>query len=451
MTDDLWIYAGSSKTTDAKDREPVEINVPAGNMFWADDQSGQNLDIQFAVNGKRSPSLPKEFTPKATLIPNTTEGTCNSLEVYVEGRGYTIIENIPTKSIKSPGDLKAAILTCPAMPQGQRTFMSPNDRGGDSDNEVITFLKSSNSLVLPDKLIGNVIHVDQVSEEVISALFDTLAENSILDSYKHLSDSNRDQNAVATMFSQTVEHGKAYAYYKGKYGQEAAKAYLKEFIVKGKFTVQRMSQWGGKLGIVFKGDRRNRTFLTGINYGLKGDKVQMVSSIIQASDDFKTANWANLRSRVSRSANPIKGSNAISFVFVASFDVYEFFTNDIGEQNIAEFLGALGITTAKLFISGVLSMLTLSFAVMIMASSGVVLSAGFLLLSIAGVSFSVGWGIDVLDKKYEIKDKVKAFLKEAFPELTIENMIRKDIRKNNDTVDNYIGSSQMHGSGFFGL
>ena len=54
MSDDLWIYAGKAQTTDAKDKEPVVMHAPAGNMFWADDQSGQNLDIQFAVNGKKA-------------------------------------------------------------------------------------------------------------------------------------------------------------------------------------------------------------------------------------------------------------------------------------------------------------------------------------------------------------------------------------------------------------
>ncbi|PMO44866.1 hypothetical protein BCT11_07105 [Vibrio sp. 10N.222.52.B12] len=449
MTDDLWIYAGSSKTTDANDKEPVEVNVAAGNMFWADDQSGQDLDIQFAVNGKRSPSLPKEFTPKATLLPNTAEGTCNSLEVYVNGQGYTILENRSImEGVKSPGDLRAAILTCPAKSLNQKTIIKPNNNG---DNEVISILKASSTLVLPENLLGEVFDIDQLSEEVVSALYDTLAENSLLEVYDHLSNSNRDQNATATMMVQMVDHGKAYTYYKEKYGADAARGYLKEFIVKGQFSVKRMSQWGGKLGIVFKGDRRNRAFLTGINYGIDADKVQMFSSIIQASEDMASESWRNLRNNVSNNANPFKGTNIISFVFVASFDVYEFFTKDIGEQNIAEFLGALGITTAKLFISGVISMLVLAFAVMYLGSFGVVLSAGILFLSIAGVSFLVGWGIDALDTKYEVKDKVKLFLKDAFPGLTIENMINKDIDKNKRDIENYIGSSAMHGSGFFGF
>jgi hypothetical protein len=449
MTDDLWIYAGSSKTTDANDKEPVELNVSAGNMFWADDQSGQDLDIQFAVNGKRSPSLPKEFTPKATLLPNTAEGTCNSLEVYVNGQGYTILENRSImEGVKSPGDLKAAILTCPAQSLNQKTIIKPNNNG---DNEVITILKASATLVLPENLLGEVFDIDQLTEDVISALYDTLAENSLLEFYDHLSNSNRDQNATATMMVQMVDHGKAYTYYKEKYGVDAARGYLKEFIVKGQFSVKRMSQWGGKLGIVFKGDRRNRAFLTGINYGIDGDKVQMVSTIIQISEDLKSNTGLNRIKSTFSNANPVKGTNLISFVFVTSFDVYEFFKKDVGEQNIAEFLGALSITTAKLFISGVIATLILSSAVILLGIYGVAISSGVLLASIAGLSFLVGWGVDYFDEYIGFKSGVKDFLKEAFPELTLENMINKDIDKQKNDIDTYIGSSSMHGSGFFGF
>ncbi|CAH1604475.1 conserved hypothetical protein [Vibrio jasicida] len=450
MTDDLWIHAGSSKTTDANDKEPVELNVSAGNMFWADDQSGQDLDIQFAVNGKRTPSLPKEFTPKATLIPNTIEGTCNSLEVYLNGQGYKILEKIPTDGIKSPGDLRAAILTCPAQPQNQKTIIKPNNNG---DNEVITILKASSTLVLPENLLGEVFDIDQLSEEVVSALYDTLAENGLLalESYEHLANDIRDQNMIATMLVQSAEHGKAYSHYKAKYGVNAAKAYLREFILDGKFSVKRMSQWGGKPGIVFKGDRRSRAFLTGINYGIDGDKVQMVSTIIQISEDLKSNTGLNRIKSTFSNANPVKGTNLISFVFVTSFDVYEFFKKDVGEQNIAEFLGALSITTAKLFISGVIATLILSSAVILLGIYGVAISSGVLLASIAGLSFLVGWGVDYFDEYIGFKSGAKDFLKEVFPELTLENMINKDIDKQKNDIDTYVGSSSMHGSGFFGF
>ena len=134
MSDDLWIYAGKAQTTDAKDKEPVVMHAPAGNMFWADDQSGQNLDIQFAVNGKKSPSLPKEFTPRATLIPNTVDETCNSLELYLNGQNFTLLDRIPTEAITAPGDLRAAIMTCPVKPTPYKPLLAVDDK---SDNEYL--------------------------------------------------------------------------------------------------------------------------------------------------------------------------------------------------------------------------------------------------------------------------------------------------------------------------
>ncbi|WP_341665748.1 hypothetical protein [Vibrio sp.] len=447
MNDDLWIYAGKAKTTDAKDKEPVVMHAPAGNMFWADDQSGQNLDIQFAVNGKKSPSLPKEFTPRATLIPNTVDETCNSLELYLNGQNFTLLDRIPTEAITAPGDLRAAIMTCPIDPSPRKSLIRPRDNG----NEVLGILKASDSLMLLPNPIGEAYNIDDMDESVISALFDTLAENSLLEFYEHLQNSNRDQNAMATAMVQTVEHGQAYAYYKAKYGIEAAKGYLKEFIVKGKFTIKPMSQWGNKLGVVFKGDRTSRTFLTGINYGIHGDKMKMLSSAIQISEDLKSANAGSLVKNTVSSANPLKGTNMISFIFVASFDLYEFFKKDIGEQNIAELLGALGVTIAKLFIAGLFTALFIGLLTLALGLGGVAISATTLFISIAGISFGVGWAVDSADTILGVKNSVKQFLKSAFPNLTVESMVKKEIERNQSKVDSYIGSSAMQNSGFYGF
>ena len=440
MSDDLWIYAGKAQTTDAKDKKPVVMHAPAGNMFWADDQSGQNLDIQFAVNGKKSPSLPKEFTPRATLIPNTADETCNSLELYVNGQNFTLLDRIPTEAITAPGDLRAAIMTCPIDPLPRKSLIRPRDNG----NEVLGILKASDSLMLLPNPIGEVYNIDDMDESVISALFDTLAENSLLEFYEHLQNSNRDQNAMATVMVQTVEHGQAYAYYKAKYGIEAARGYLKEFIVKGKFTIKTMSQWGNKLGVVFKGDRTSRTFLTGINYGIHGDKMKMLSPTLQV---VEKAGMSKLKSALNI-ANPFKGANVISFLFVTSFDVYEFFKKDIGEQNIAELLGAIGITIAKLLLAGTSAVL---FLAVIISFFSLTLTGTVLFLSIAGLSFAAGWFIDTVDTNYGIKDDVKSFLKNAFPNLTIEEMINKEKEKNNAQVDSYIGTGAMKNSGYFGF
>ncbi|MYM58702.1 hypothetical protein GTG28_05655 [Vibrio sp. OCN044] len=444
MSDDLWIYAGKAQTTDAKDKEPVVMHAPAGNMFWADDQSGQNLDIQFAVNGKKSPSLPKEFTPRATLIPNTVDETCNSLELYLNGQRHTLVERIPTEDITAPGDLRAAIMTCPIDPLPRKSLIRPRDNG----NEVLGILKASDSLMLLPNPIGEVYNIDDMDESVISALFDTLAENSLLEFYEHLQNSNRDQNAMATVMVQATEHGQAYAYYKAKYGIEAARGYLKEFIIQSRFTVRKMSQWGDKLGIVFKGDRTSRTFLTAINYSIEHDKMKMLSTTLQVVEDLETKTGKGKLSTALKSANPFKGANIISFLFVSSFDVYEFFKKDIGEQNIAELLGAIGITTAKLLLAGTAAILFLAFVIQV---STLTLSGIAIFISIAGLSFAAGWGIDTLDTKFGIKDNVKSFLKNAFPNLTIEEMINKGIEKNNAQIDSYIGTGAMKNSGYFGF
>ncbi|MCY9843457.1 hypothetical protein [Vibrio caribbeanicus] len=444
MNDDLWIFAGSAKTTDAKDKEPVVMHAPAGNMFWADDQSGQNLDIQFAVNGKKSPSLPKEFTPKATLIPNSLEDTCNSLELYVNGQNFTLLEKIPTEGLKAPGDLRAAILTCPLQTSRGKSLIKPNDNG----NEVLSIIKASDSLMLPPNSMGEVYNIDDMAEEVISALFDTLAENSLLEFYEHLQNNNRDQNAMATAMTQTVEHGLAYAYYKSTYGTAAAKGYLKELIFQGKFTIKKMTQWGGKLGVVFKGERTNRTFLTGINYGIHNDKMKMLSTTLQVAEDLKSNTSISKFNSALSSANPLKGANIISFLFVTSFDMYEFFKKDIGEQNIAEFLGAIGVTVAKLIIAGTAAVLFLSSLIAVFTLT---LSSAMVFFSIAGLSFLVGWGLDAFDAKIEIKNNVKLFLKNAFPKLTVEDMIQKEIDFYEDKANTYIGSSAMQGSGFYGF
>ncbi|MBU2897513.1 hypothetical protein [Vibrio hepatarius] len=253
---------------------------------------------------------------------------------------------------------------------------------------------------------------------------------------------------MATAMVQTVEHGQAYAYYKAKYGIEAAKGYLKEFIVKGRFTIRPMSQWGNKLGVVFKGDRTSRTFLTGINYGIHGDKMKMLSTTLQVAEDFKTGTLSNAFKNSVKSANPFKGANIISLLFVTSFDVYEFFKKDIGEQNIAELLGAIGITIAKLMIAGTAAVLVLAVIVYYFTLT---LTGGAVFVSIAGLSFAAGWLIDSLDTKFDIKDNVKSFLKNAFPNLTIEEMINKGIDKNNAQVDGYIGTGAMKNSGYFGF
>ena len=463
MKDDLWIYAGSSKTTDANDKEPVELNVAAGNMFWADDQSGQDLDIQFAVNGKRSPSLPKEFTPKATLIPNTIEGTCNSLELYVNGQDYTILEKTPTDGIKSPGDLRAAILTCPVKKSPSRQFLRIDDN---SDNEYLTIIKADSSLQLPENKLGETYNIDDVSESVLEALFQTIYNNSLL------------QNTIATTLNEGVNHFNAYEYYKEKYGLDAAKGYLKEFISDGRFTVKKMSQWGGGLGVAFKGNARKRKFLTSVNYGIKHDKMAAIRSYVEVSAAGKVEEGAKIAgtsaferlkdsSKVvgkgaktaAKDAIPFRGGNIIGLVFATAFDVYDFFKKDVGEQNIAAFAGALGVTSLKVFAATFMAIGAVS-AFMFLWGSFSITSAiaipTILVLSLGVLaSISFGWGMDYIDTSIGLKSKVMTTLEEAFPDLNTKNMLEsfyeESIKEQQSTIDQYIGEQRMKGTGMFGF
>ena len=195
---------------------------------------------------------------------------------------------------------------------------------------------------------------------------------------------------------------------------------------------------------MFKGDRTSRTFLTGINYGIHGDKMKMLSPTLQV---VEKAGMSKLKSALNI-ANPLKGTNVISFLFVTSFDVYEFFKKDIGEQNIAELLGAIGITTAKLLIAGTAAILFLAVLIKALALT---LTGVAVFFSIAGLSFLAGWGLDTVDTNYGIKDNVKSFLKSEFPDLTIEEIINKELEENNAQVDSYIGTGAMKNSGYFGF
>ncbi|MBU2898019.1 hypothetical protein [Vibrio hepatarius] len=441
MNDDMWIHAGSSKTTDAKDKEPVVMHAPAGNMFWADDQSGQNLDIQFAVNGKKSPSLPKEFTPRATLIRNTVDETCNSLELYLNGQSHTLVERVPTEAITAPGDLRAAFMTCPVKSKPYKPMLTVDEN---SDNEYLNIYKADDSLDLPESKLGETYHIDDMPEPVIAAIYETLSNNSLI------------QNTVATALNEGTNQYQIFDYYKEKYGYEAAKGYLKELIAEGRFTVIRVKQWGGKLGIAFKGNARTRRFLTSINYGITHDKVSVLKTYVEisAGNGLK-----NTTSQIFKEAIPWKGGNIIGFVFATSFDVYDFFKKDIGEQNIAEFAGALGVTTLKVAAAsfgalGATALLIAAFTTFhLTLPSLLVLSFGLL------ATIVIGYAMDYLDTKYYLKDSTKAFLKEAFPDLTTENILNhflsdsvaKGIREQEDKINQYIGEHAMQGSGIMGF
>ena len=74
---------------------------------------------------------------------------------------------------------------------------------------------------------------------------------------------------------QTAEHGQAYAYYKAKYGIEAARGYLKEFIVKGSSHKKQCHSGVINSRLCLKAIAPAEPF-NRINYGIHGDKMKML-------------------------------------------------------------------------------------------------------------------------------------------------------------------------------
>ena len=233
---------------------------------------------------------------------------------------------------------------------------------------------------------------------------------------------------------------------------------LKELMVQGRFTVKKMSQWRGKLGIAFKGNARERRFLTSVNYGIMHDKISILRTYVEvsASGGIKQA---------AREAIPFRGGNIVGLVFATSFDVYDFFKKDIGEQNIAEFAGALGVTTLKVAAASFSAIgatatflamwgaITSFFAAPIAIPTLIVLGIG----AIATIGF--GYWFDNIDTDNEYKKRSMAFLKDAFPTFTTETVlehmfgdaIEKNIESEQQKIDQYIGEQALKGSGMFGF
>lgn len=134
---------------------------------------------------------------------------------------------------------------------------------------------------------------------------------------------------------------------------------FKELMVGGRFQVKRIASWGGRYAVVFKGNARNRSFLTAIMYGIDNSRVSYISSYAQVTSDILEGNPGNaVRSAAQGSAPaltraaPYVNGNFIGFFISAAFDVKEFIEEEDPEKNWGELLGALGVTFIKVWAAG---------------------------------------------------------------------------------------------------
>lgn len=448
MVDEEWIYLGNAKTTTSKDREPVVVTTPAGNLFWADNQSGQSMDIKFSVNGKKTDSLPEEFTKKSVLLSNSINNTCNSLELYINNQAYTLVDNIPTEYINQPGDLRAATILCT---KPEKTISNGYFTGNaDIEMEYLNFFLASPSLDLIPNSPQDTYKLDTLDDEQINALMETFKNNSLL------------SNSFASVMNDGIKYAKLMDHYDSVYGRGSARSFLNEVMMGGRFSVQKMSQWNGKLGIVFKGNKNSRTFLTAINYGVNNDKISVVSGYAEIVSKVRSGDLIKASKQVLSDAIPLRGANAIGLVFSSSFDVYDFVSKDLTEQNFAELAGALGVTFFKVFTATVVGISLSSYIAFIMGTYQFAIPI-FVIIGI-GIVATVGFGVflDYMDNKYRLKEDIKMFLKEAFPNATnmnlleaiyyrdfFNNLINIQIEKNDMDLQQMIGVNQMNGSDMY--
>lgn len=423
MTDKEWTYLGNAKTTTSKDREPVVVSAPAANLFWADNQSGQSMDIKFLVDGKSTSSLPSNIDEGKIRLINTVDGTRNKLDMSINGQVHTLIENIP--SVQHPNELKAAVIIGSPVadkPKELKTlFASSNNQGSDIEEHYPVILKVTGDTSLATDMIHN---VNDISDEEIGVIMDSLKNNSF-----------------ATITNEMAATGGIAVMYGKEWGYDQARLFLKDIMYQGKFSLRPVQQWGGGLALIFKGNHTSTRFLNAVKYALLNTKIDKVSTYFEISkkgfgDAVKTS---------AKEATPFKGGNVIGYIVAAGFNIQDFIKKDMTEQNFAELMANLGITFFKAWGAGLLGILFVGIWMPLAAPTLILIGTG------VGATILVGMGLDWLDYKIGISNRISDTLKRAFPELTTSEIVKKQINENQKKIDNMIGAHAMHGSGMFGF
>lgn len=423
MTDKEWTYLGNAKTTTSKDREPVVVSAPAANLFWADNQSGQSMDIKFLVDGKSTSSLPSNIDEGKTRLINTVGGTRNKLDMSINGQVHTLIENIPP--VQHPNELKAAVIIGSPVsdkPKELKTlFASSNNQGSDIEEHYPVILKVTGDTSLATDIIHN---VNDISDEEIGVIMNSLKNNSF-----------------ATITNEMAATGGIAVMYGKEWGYDQARLFLKDIMYQGKFSLRPVQQWGGGLALIFKGNHTSVRFLNAVKYALLNTKIDKTSTYFEVSkkafgEAFKTS---------AKEAIPFKGGNVIGYIVAAEFNIQDFIKKDMTKQNFAELMANLGITFFKAWAAGLLGILIVAAWIPVSAPTLILISAGTM------ITITVGIFLDWVDYKVGISRQINETLKSAFPSLTTSEIVTKQINDNQQKIDNMIGERAMNNFGMFGL
>lgn len=373
-----------------------------GNRLWLENQSASNLSMAVTVGSATSGILPQTASAPTALI-NTVPGSAGPLSISVNGTDATVLQSVDPALLLRPEDVQLGLIA--AAPRRTNRPIGNQSRG-------IPVMERGNSVNLSDFLADGIsesntdIDIVMVCEAATGAGAITATGVHDVDSLSDAQLQWLSSSIVQNTITSTANEAGGLAVYARNVNRAqrgAARAALRELILDGKFYVKRMSSWGNRYGIIFKGAHRSRSFLTAAAYGLRNNKMSYISSYA----DVMAAQTGGGSGAGSAARSAAKG-NFIGFVISASFDVAEFVQTEDPEANWGDLLGALSVTFVKVWIAG--------FAGIILASA---IAAGAVALGAAsvpvilvvglglGISIAAGFLLDKIDDWLGVKEAAR--------------------------------------------
>ncbi|MCE8032045.1 hypothetical protein EKK97_10255 [Billgrantia tianxiuensis] len=152
----------------------------------------------------------------------------------------------------------------------------------------------------------------------------------------------------------------------------------------------------GTMMLSFRGQAGMRQFLTATAYGVGNAKVGIISTAVQNSQ-----NWAGTLSSVG------KGVPVISIVLIGAIDYAEWLAAPETESELSHLIGTLIVDISKVGISVMAGAIAAAGAVLFGWSLIVIVSAGI------GAGIAVGFVLDTLDETWGVTRKVQELAKEV--------------------------------------
>lgn len=166
--------------------------------------------------------------------------------------------------------------------------------------------------------------------------------------------------------------------------------------------------YGGNTHIILKGNPRLRKVLTGTKYGVNNSKV------------------VTMGLGKGGALNAAKTGGIFSVVLMSSYRVADYFLND--KVTLNQLIGTLATDVTKIALSTGL-------AIAIATTEAVAVFAAGPLIAVVAIGFVASVGLDYLDKKYKITDRLIGALDRA------ESNLERNIEQGKENVLHYAGEA----------